>query len=227
MPWQQSSQLGWPQQRIKTLDLAVPVPSPPQTQATEVNAVYAEMVDKMRSIVEKLEKEGNSVKLDAELEEQRYVMVCHPACCSLTTCCLSAQDIPGRLVEQVCIRDMLACQLCHDTARKDHMTMAALLVQALDRHVACQQTPTACNEAQSIALQCTAFITVMWPSDVQGQFIKGTILNNSDNLRKLYMVNIDPENWDDGDLLYRTPEHWQAVTVSTLAHRTHLCRTVV
>ena len=48
---------------------------------------------------------------------------------------------------------------------------------------------------------------------LQGFFIKETILGNADNLRKLYMVNIDPEDWDTSDLLYRMPEHWQAVTV--------------
>ena len=31
------------------------------------------------------------------------------------------------------------------------------------------------------------------------------------------MVNIDPEDWDTSDLVYRSPEHWQAVTVSTHA----------
>ena len=44
-------------------------------------------------------------------------------------------------------------------------------------------------------------------------FIKGTVLSNSSNLRKLYLVNIDPETWDTTDMVYRQPEHWQAVTV--------------
>ena len=39
------------------------------------------------------------------------------------------------------------------------------------------------------------------------------MLGNAENLRKLYVVNIDPEEWDTRDLLYRMPEHWRAVTV--------------
>ena len=44
-------------------------------------------------------------------------------------------------------------------------------------------------------------------------FIKGTVLSNPSNLRKLYLVNIDPETWETTDMVYRQPEHWQAVTV--------------
>ncbi len=45
--------------------------------------------------------------------------------------------------------------------------------------------------------------------------MRGTVLSNADNLRKLYMVNMNPEAWDENELLYRSPQHWQAVTVST------------
>ena len=45
--------------------------------------------------------------------------------------------------------------------------------------------------------------------------MRGTVLGNADNLRKLYMVNMNPEAWDENELLYRSPQHWQAVTVST------------
>ena len=51
--------------------------------------------------------------------------------------------------------------------------------------------------------------------DVQAHFMRGTVLSNADNLRKLYMVNLNPEAWDENELLYRSPQHWQAVTVST------------
>ncbi len=45
--------------------------------------------------------------------------------------------------------------------------------------------------------------------------MRGTVLSNADNLRKLYMVNMNPEAWDENELLYRSPQHWQAVTVRT------------
>lgn len=110
---QQSSQPG------KT---SLPVAWPAiQAQPSEVNAVYAAMVSRVKSVVDRLDRGGTGAQLDAELEK---------ACLTL------------------------------------------------------------------------------------GFFIKETILGNADNLRKLYMVNIDPEDWDTSDLLYRMPEHWQAVTNS-------------
>ena len=70
-------------------------------------------------------------------------------------------------------------------------------------------TPAPCGKGKS-----TLSYSVLL--NAQGLFIKGSVLSNADSLRKLYMVNINPEAWDDSDLLYRTPEHWQAVTVSPL-----------
>jgi hypothetical protein len=61
--------------------------------------------------------------------------------------------------------------------------------------------------------RCHATRVVVW--DVQAHFMRGTVLNNADNLRKLYMVNMNPEAWDENEMLYRSPQHWQAVTVST------------
>ncbi|KAL3148944.1 hypothetical protein ABBQ32_001804 [Trebouxia sp. C0010 RCD-2024] len=43
-------------------------------------------------------------------------------------------------------------------------------------------------------------------------FNKGSVLSDSNNLRNLYMVNLDPEMWDATDMMHCQPEHWQAVT---------------
>lgn len=123
MQQQQSQQnaLLQQQQPDKTADLAITATPTTQTQGQDVNAVYAEIVDNLRGVVQRLDKDGQSAALDAELKDQ---------------------------------------------------------------------------------------------GQAAGMFILCTVLSNSENLRKLYMVNIDPEDWDTSDLVYRSPEHWQAVTDS-------------
>ncbi|KAL0036049.1 hypothetical protein WJX77_012607 [Trebouxia sp. C0004] len=118
---QQPNQLALPKQLppLRPLDLAQVPSQPAQIQAREVDAVYAELVEKMRGIVHKLQEQGHSLELNAQLEQQCSVMA---------------------------------------------------------------------------------------------HFINGTVLSNADNLRKLYMVNMNPEAWDENELLYRSPQHWQAVT---------------
>lgn len=119
VPQEQPSQLALPKPLppLRALDLAQ-VPSQP-AQTHQVDAVYAELVEKMRDIVHKLQEHGHSPELDAQLEQQCSVMA---------------------------------------------------------------------------------------------HFMRGTVLSNADNLRKLYMVNLNPEAWDENELLYRSPQHWQAVT---------------
>ncbi|DBB09422.1 TPA: hypothetical protein ACH3X3_007991 [Trebouxia sp. C0006] len=121
VPEQQPSQLALPKPLppLRALDLAQVPSQPAQIQAHQVDAVYAELVEKMRDIVHKLQEQGPSPELDAQLEQQCSIMA---------------------------------------------------------------------------------------------HFMRGTVLNNADNLRKLYMVNMNPEAWDENEMLYRSPQHWQAVT---------------
>ncbi|DBA88711.1 TPA: hypothetical protein ACH3X2_004811 [Trebouxia sp. C0005] len=121
---QQSSQLALPKPLppLRALDLAQGPSQPAQIQGHQVDAAYAELVEKLRDIVHKLQEQGHSPELNAQLEQQCSIMA---------------------------------------------------------------------------------------------HFMRGTVLGNADNLRKLYMVNMNPEAWDENELLYRSPQHWQAVTVST------------
>ena len=82
VPQEQPSQLALPKPLppLRALDLAQVPSQPAQTQAHQVDAVYAELVEKMRNIVHKLQEHGHSPELDAQLEQQCSVMVSRPAC---------------------------------------------------------------------------------------------------------------------------------------------------
>lgn len=83
VPEQQPSQLALPKPLppLRALDLAQVPSQPAQIQAHQVDAVYAELVEKMRDIVHKLQEQGPSPELDAQLEQQCSIMVSRPACC--------------------------------------------------------------------------------------------------------------------------------------------------
>lgn len=48
----------------------------------------------------------------------------------------------------------------------------------------------------------------------QGNLLKYHCLDNPENYKKLLMVDLEQPAWDAPDLIYRTQDHWQAVTVS-------------
>ena len=83
VPEQQPSQLALPKPLppLRALDLAQVPSQPAQIQAHQVDAVHAELVEKMRDIVHKLQEQGPSPELDAQLEQQCSITVSRPACC--------------------------------------------------------------------------------------------------------------------------------------------------
>ena len=77
MQQQQSQQnaLLQQQQPDKTVDLAITATPTTQTQGQDVNAVYAEIVDNLKGVVQRLDRDGQSAALDAELKDQGQAAV--------------------------------------------------------------------------------------------------------------------------------------------------------
>lgn len=106
----QSSQLALPKPLppLRALDLAQGPSQPAQIQGHQVDAAYAELVEKLRDIVHKLQEQGHSPELNAQLEQQCSIMVGHPACWSVYK---KQYGIPACLHDKLGFETSVICTL--------------------------------------------------------------------------------------------------------------------
>ena len=123
MQQQQSQQnaLLQQQQPDKTADLAITATPTTQTQGQDVNAVYAEIVDNLRGVVQRLDKDGQSAALDAELKDQGQAAVSGQSCLHSPRHTLSSGlvALPDVLVLTACTGTAHVC-IIHTSLSSQH-----------------------------------------------------------------------------------------------------------